>query len=301
MQLTAGWVAASFLFTTVSAPFVQANLWEERKQAVKMLQKEQAPLLARLPALETHSPRNVENLQSYLESQPSLSSVLRPRNSILKIHTNLPRWIASLPLNYATLKKASVPSNWKEGDPVVIHIQDAHLNKDAQSNIGNAIQHYIDHGKLNFVALEGAFDPLDISRFREFPDQDVVRKVANYLLKANKISGAVHTAFTSAKDIPPFIGVDDDKHYHANVEAYRTSYPKVEEYKESLNRQIVELEKKKSKLFNPELFKFDREVQSYRDEKEQMGNYIRNLTDRHFHFSPRHSGESRNPGITTFL
>ncbi|MBI3013102.1 MAG: hypothetical protein HYY63_05690, partial [Elusimicrobia bacterium] len=306
LQITAGWVAVSFLFTTVSAPFVQANLWEERKQAVKMLQKEQAPLLARLPALEPHSTRNVENLQSYLESQPSLSSVLRPRTTILKTHTNLPRWNTSLPLNYATLKKASVPPTWKAGDPFVIYIQDAHLNKDAQTNIGKSIQHTIDHGNVDLVALEGAFAPIDISRFRKFPNQEAVHKVADYLLRENKISGAIHTAFTSPKEIPAFVGVDDKHHYDANVLAYKQSFPKVTFYKEELAKREKELDLEKRNLFNPELSALDKGVQSYRSENENLGSYIQLLSkyqaynsepifDRHSRSPVRHSGVSRNP------
>src|SRR5438045_1877868 len=84
-------------------------------------------------------------------------------------------------------------SNWKPADGLIIHIQDVHQNKEAQQNISRAIQFLassIPSSPSNpsmLVALEGAFAPIDISRFRAFEDQNAVHKVADYLIRENKI------------------------------------------------------------------------------------------------------------------
>lgn len=226
LQLTIITLVGSFLFTTIGAPFAQANLyeersgelarpnrverieprnhtiWQERRKAVKELEMSQAGsealpnqdgLLAKLPVISpTDFSNSAPSFNSLGSFNSSLPKTLISKNSI----PDFPQWITSLPLNYATFKKTSIPSTWKAGDPIVIHIQDAHLNKDAQTNIGKSIQHFIENGKIDLVALEGSFGPIDLNRFHTFPNQDLISKVADYLLKKNKISGAVHTAFT---------------------------------------------------------------------------------------------------------
>jgi len=297
LQLTGAFVAVSFLFSTVSAPFAQANFWQERRNAAQELKKEQSSgalqspetLLAQLPSVG-------QNILPTFEKGTVPFRGLSPfpdRTQTPKLISGL-EWITTLPLNYATFKKASIPATWKPKDPIVIYIQDAHLNKDAQTNIGKSIQHFIDHGNLDLVALEGAFDPIDLSHFRSFPHPEAVHKVADYLLRENKISGAIHTAFTSPKAIPSYIGVDDKAHYDANVEAYKKSFPQVSLYKEKLEQLKKELQSEKARTFNPQLLEFDTKIQQYQQGKEKLGAYIQILSD-------RHSGESRNPETRIFL
>jgi len=108
-----------------------------------------------------------------------------------------------LPPQFGSIRKISHGPS----DRVLIHIQDIHLNPEAQHNIGQLLQSLINAGVVDLVVLEGAFGEIDLSRFRQFEDKGSVQKVADYLLKSHKISGAVHTAFTSQKEIPAFVGV----------------------------------------------------------------------------------------------
>ncbi|MBI2119832.1 MAG: DnaJ domain-containing protein [Elusimicrobia bacterium] len=333
LKLTAEILAVSFLFTTISTPFVHANLWQDRRIAAKELQRDET-LLARLPSIEQNIFPTASTQNLFDSSNSSLAPLLNQKAHLPNLKVPLPQWVTSNPLSYATLKKVLIPSAWKTGDPIVIYIQDAHLNQDAQRNIGKSIQHFIDHGKPDLVALEGAFGPIDLSSFRDFPNQDAVQKVADYLLKENKISGAIHTAFTSPshslvagtsitsfdsvpqlrskqardrlrtghsttleeihsapplnsikdkiegvkKDIPSFIGVDDRKHYDANVEAYKRSYPKIERYKEHIHSFKIKLEEQKSEHFSQKLKAFDQKVELYRNQKIGLGEYIKTVT-----------------------
>ena len=330
---------STLLFTTISAPFAQANLygersrtiWQERRAAAEKLKgaggrgsgvggrngitaesSGDITLLAQLPSVNL--PGSATSSLGSGISQFAFMN-LDPRPPTPDTRSSLPHWLQSLPLplTYANFKHARIPPGWKPSDPIVIHIQDVHMNREAQENIGKAIQYLIDnlgargwelgsgngmkdnnngngktlehlsstqdvpnhspiavdsnqppspipHPPSLLVALEGAFGPIDLSRFREFPNQDAVRKAADYLLKENKISGPIHSAFTSPKPIPPFVGVDDSAHYHANVEAYRKSAPLVTGYKKRLAAVEKEVEREKSGVFNVKLLEFDKEV-----------------------------------------
>ncbi len=159
------------------------------------------------------------------------------------------------------------------------------MNAEAQANIGKAVQGLINDGHVDLIALEGAFAPIDLTPFRAFP-QESTRKVANYLFRENKISGPIYAAFTSPKPIPSIVGIDDPVHYNANVDAYRSSISKADEYKSQLNSLKNRLASEKKKLFNPLLYNFDLQVQGYRDGHLSLGSYVEFLSRQTSEFSP---------------
>ncbi len=115
--------------------------------------------------------------------------------------------IRALPEDVGSIRKIISPPH--PNGRIVIHIQDVHRNREAQTNIGKAVEELINQKKIGLVALEGAFGPMDFSWYRAYPHQDAVKAVADYLLRDNRISGFVHTAFLSSAPIPSFVGIDE--------------------------------------------------------------------------------------------
>ena len=215
-------LASSLLFTAIAPPFAQANLWSERRAFLD--KKQENPLtLASLPA-------------NLLGTDPNLHCGanwgLSPIKPLTPDNEELFTALGTLP---GAIRKISAPSKNK-GQTIVLHIQDVHLNQEAQTNIGSTLEGLLQMDHVNLVALEGAFGPIDLNRFRKFPHQDAIHKVADYLLKTNKISGAIHAAFNSPKEIPELVGIDDAYHYHANVNAYRESSKQVQKNSEYLSK-----------------------------------------------------------------
>ncbi len=224
-------------------------------------------------------------ISSLIQSQPLASSRLKsllPPGSDSRL---LPI-IKALPENFGTVRKIISPK--KDTDlpaaagRIVIHIQDVHRNSEAQANIGRAVQELINQKKVDLVALEGAFAPMDFSWYRRYPYQDSVKAVADYLLKEKRISGPVYTAFTlrlrSGQALPPFVGVDEKNHYDANVKAYQQCAPLVPSYKKKLERDIRELNEAKAAVFKPRHKEFDNRVEAYRKGSLSWGEYVRALS-----------------------
>src|SRR4051812_38606449 len=63
---------------------------------------------------------------------------------------------------YGTVRKVLKPSSGKSKG-TVLHIQDVHMNLEAQTNISKAVTALNDQNQLGLVALEGAFDFIDLS------------------------------------------------------------------------------------------------------------------------------------------
>ena len=176
-----------------------AKLWEERRAAANRLQQtsleeegenknQEETLIAKVQAPQ------VEN--SLASQIPSLNLNLLP-NSIPKTtigQTNLklpsqvqsrletlPSWFKSLSIHYARLTDLYLPSGWKPGDFMVVHIQDVHENQEAQKNIAKIIESLERSfspratGRL-IVGLEGASGPFNFSLYRLFPNKQIVQE-----------------------------------------------------------------------------------------------------------------------------
>jgi len=123
---------------------------------------------------------------------------------------------------FGTVRKISWIS---DAAPLVVHLQDVHANEGAQRNIGRAVARLMERSPVDVLALEGAFEPLDVERFRRFADRDAVATVADRLLVEGRMSGPVHAVLTSTAPAPAVWGVDDSALHAANVDAYRRAAP----------------------------------------------------------------------------
>ncbi len=188
----------------------------------------------------------------------------------------------ALPKTLGSVRKITPSTTLRAGSPtnrkIVIHIQDVHGNSEAQTNIAKAVRELIDQRKIDLVALEGAFGPMNFSWYQHYPHQDSVKAVADYLLKEKRISGPVHVAMTRGG--VRFVGIDHQEHYDANVAAVRTSARLAPLYKKKLRTIIQTLEAEKSQAFNPDLKAFDDQMASYRAGSLSWGDYIFELARR---------------------
>lgn len=80
---------------------------------------------------------------------------------------------------------------------LIIHIQDAHCNYEAQSNIVKILEGLIKNYSLGLVSVEGADGFIDTSWFKAFPDDEVRKEVADYFMKKGEITGPEFLSITT--------------------------------------------------------------------------------------------------------
>ncbi|MBI2119494.1 MAG: M48 family metalloprotease [Elusimicrobia bacterium] len=206
-----------------------AKLWQERKAAADRVNKGQedlekggeietesekkGTLLAKVPApelgegllsqipsinlnlLPTAIPKTSVGLSG--SAIPKLPNDLKSRLRIL------PSWFKSLSISYASLRELYLPPNWKPGDFMIIHVQDAHENLEAQRNIARIIESLASSPRTDsnlispmIVGLEGAHGPFNFSPYRSFPDKEISKEVSDYFLKESFISGPEYVGMT---------------------------------------------------------------------------------------------------------
>ncbi|MBK8651694.1 MAG: hypothetical protein IPN23_08320 [Elusimicrobia bacterium] len=156
--------------------------------------------------------------------------------------------------------------------PVVVHVHDVHANESAQRNIGRALERLMARAPLDALALEGAFGPIDLERFRRFPDRAAVATVADRLLAEGRISGPIHAVLTLSTAAPPLWGVDDPRLHAANVEAYRRSAPAVPAASAVL---VAERAKLAAAPVSTGLRRLDAAVVRYHTGRAGLGDYLR--------------------------
>ncbi len=175
------------------------------------------------------------------------------------------------------LNAGTIPDNG-----FLLHIQDVHSNQEAQKNIAGALQALIRDGRVDLVALEGAFSPVELGVFRDFPDQDAIRRAADKLLAENQITGPIQALLSldGRLALPPIVGVDDAGHYAANVQAVRDAAFAREREKKINAAQARMAERQKEIFLNERLRAFDRVVQKYRAEEIELKEYVSELESR---------------------
>ncbi|KJJ85483.1 hypothetical protein OMAG_000649, partial [Candidatus Omnitrophus magneticus] len=109
-------------------------------------------------------------------------------------------------------------------DKVIIHIQDAHCNYEAQDNINKILDQLSKECGLNMISVEGAEGVVDTSWFRAFPDEEIRKEVATYFMKKGEITGAEFFSITGDYKGTIF-GAETKDDYITNLKAFTKTYP----------------------------------------------------------------------------
>ncbi len=191
-------------------------------------------------------------------SQPALSMIDRP----------------DLPDSYGTIK-----ATFKGHSPqIVLHIQDAHINEEAQRNIANIIRYFNEKYKLSLVNLEGASGELYTELFSFFPSQEARRNVADYFLKQGRLTGPEYLAIVD-KPAMTLYGVEDKALYNEN----RSAYVDALQFKDRDEKILAELGKVLESIsrfvFPEEMRELNRRRAAYQDGGAELVAYVRYLVE----------------------
>lgn len=188
------------------------------------------------------------------EILPSVSQ--RPQVGSVLLRQNLSQLV--IPEAIGQIKRIHRGSS----EHVVLHIQDAHINVDAQKNIAKLIQFFSKEYGLDLVNLEGASGRLFSEFYSVFPDKQVRKDVANYLLEEGRLTGPEYLSmvYRSSAELH---GVEDDDLYEEN----RRAYLEVTRVKERSEAVLIEL---REVLNSVARFVFSEEVREFYKNREQF-------------------------------
>ncbi|MBN2143048.1 MAG: hypothetical protein JW774_00340, partial [Candidatus Aureabacteria bacterium] len=169
-----------------------------------------------------------------------------------------------IPEEIGIIKEVVIPDKDKITE-LVICIQDAHCNYEAQMNINKIVKLFVEDYGIKLVNVEGSTGVIDTSPFSAFKDRKVKMDFADYFMKQGKITGPEYLSITSDLNFIIF-GIENEDLYARNY----TAFMNVQEYRDRINaystKLLERLNKLKESIFSPELLEVDREVTKF-DEK----------------------------------
>ena len=152
------------------------------------------------------------------------------------------------------------------GDRLIVHVQDAHCNYEAQTNIYKIIKNIVENNQLTLLAVEGSEGLIDVTPFSSFPDKKIKEEVADFFMKKGRITGPEYYAITSGKEVELF-GIETTEEYIKNLDAFK----KTMHYRPRFESVVAKLknifEQLKPKIYNRHLILIDSKEKAY-DEQE---------------------------------
>lgn len=150
--------------------------------------------------------------------------------------------------------------------PLVVHIQDAHGNYDAQKSIQKILGSLSSSGKIDAVMLEGGKGEIKPEVLNLFPGRPELNlQVADNLAKKSQLGGAeifLLERYLSGNPVPAY-GLEDAGTYRINRESFQKVLRAKRQSGEFLKGMDLQIERLTSPHVNPALKKFLRDYESY--------------------------------------
>ncbi|MBI4431771.1 MAG: hypothetical protein HY587_08695, partial [Candidatus Omnitrophica bacterium] len=159
---------------------------------------------------------------------------------------------------------------------VVIYVQDAHANYEAQKNIARILEYFAGEHAVDLIGVEGAEGPLDFSLIRSFPSDGAKQEVLDGAMRAGGTTGVEYFAMTREKPAT-LVGVDDTASYVKNVKQYVRLVGSENQHRKLFLDLRQALENLKAAVYSEELRKFDRVDKKFQRNRTDLVIYLKEL------------------------
>ncbi|MFC1548408.1 hypothetical protein ACFL5E_00440, partial [Candidatus Omnitrophota bacterium] len=139
------------------------------------------------------------------------------------------------------------------GKDVIIHIQDAHASLSAQHSIVNLLDSLVTNYDLRMIAIEGATGYVDTSLLQTFPDKDIRKDTAEFLMREGRMGAGEFFTITNDGPEVSLYGIEDEELYQANVDSFRTVATERAFHVENINAFLEQLELMGEKISSDDL------------------------------------------------
>lgn len=131
--------------------------------------------------------------------------------------------IQQVPLTLENLRipvqHGSIKETYASREPIILHIQDAHANYEAQKHLSAILEYLIQAHGLSLVLVEGGSRNDSLSYMRTYAPMEKRKQVAEEFLKSGKISGENYLDLTSDYNFTVF-GIEKPELYDQNMESF---------------------------------------------------------------------------------
>lgn len=160
-------------------------------------------------------------------------------------------------------------------DKVIIYIQDAHLNYEAQTNIMNVLDLLVEDYGLRVAGIEGAGGVIETDLFASFPEDEIRGQVADLFMREGHLSGPETLVINKGAEYPlKLFGIEDLELYSRNFKAFQDSLPFKNEALGLFRRLNIALAQLKTQLYTKTIRDVDTQRLSYDLRLTPLNNYV---------------------------
>lgn len=178
----------------------------------------------------------------------------------------------TIPEKYGSIIETHNGTNGK----LIVHIQDAHANYEAQKNIANILELLIKDNNLNLVLREGTDTDKDFSYLRKEANLEVRTRAAEKLLKNATIRGEDYLTLTTGYNIS-LQGIEDRPLYDENRNAIWEMDKFKDEALDYIYKIALAADSLKPKIYNEGLLNIDKAKKAYDNEEVDLVKYYESL------------------------
>ncbi len=162
--------------------------------------------------------------------------------------------------------------------PIIIHIQDAHTNYEAQQNIVAILEQLIEHYGLKLILVEGSQGDASLAYLRKYGPPENRKQVADKYLKAGIISAEEYLDIVSDHPLTLW-GVEDKALYDQNVDAFLAAESLQGSLKPLLTSVRDAAEALRPHLSHPSLTTLDTQARAFERHELSLADYAKTLKD----------------------
>lgn len=171
---------------------------------------------------------------------------------------------------YGTIKEVH---NEGKNSKLVIHVQDAHVNYDAQISIAHIVEELLLQYGVNIIGVEGGLEEhAGVTRFSTSGSREMRIKVARRLLREGKFDGV---KYIDGLSFYPLIvkGIEDVELYYESDDLQLEIMDSRDAPKKKIAEILLMNKNLKAGIFNKELLGFDEKKKQYNEEKITLTEY----------------------------
>jgi len=178
--------------------------------------------------------------------------------------------------DWGFVKETNVPNT--PNSQLIINIQDLHCNYEAQKNIAAILEYLTTTFNLKVISVEGGSGKIDITFYKELPDDKIKEQVADYFLREARINGTEYFAITTKRNISLY-GAEDEKYYDKNLDAFMRALPERQSVQDTIAVLENALNILKSKIYNKKLAELDDHIVAYENGELPFENYVAYISE----------------------
>jgi len=183
----------------------------------------------------------------------------------------------NIPSQYGTIKESfDAQHTIQDTNRMIIHVQDAHCNYEAQKNMAQLLDYLVKAYNLKLIMVEGGSGDVNLSFLRGYADKKAREEVADKYLKEGKISGEEYLDIVSDYNLELY-GIEDEALYDAHMDSFRKIDSIKEEGLRSLGSLSDNVKQLKPLIYTEELMLLEKKKSGYEDKAITLAEYCQYL------------------------